>query len=303
MLRQLFLPPSPSKIGEKGKGKFWKIVIAIFLTIVRNRNRKIMQDRSIVIRGNRRRNPLESRVIFARGHKVLDGCTKKASSMIKKVEILEKWKRGWTVPSPVLLLLLLHHPSPFFFSSGGKDSEDSATLWVTLASRIVYRVMSLHTGASAPLSFSLSPDPSPSVPFHSILPRSRHCSAVPFIRNKVSSDPAQCTPVFLGSLYLFLSSSSALSLLQPSLSTPFAKSLCYRRSSSRVQDRFERRRSFLVHQTTGLEKNVSVAWQHACQTKHSSRGYVLVYYFAIDEPFFFFFRFLDRFWIVIVVYR
>lgn len=175
-----------------------------------------MQDRSIVIRGNRRRNPLESRVIFARGHKVLDGCTKKASSMIKKVEILEKWKRGWTVPSPVLLLLL-HHPSPFFFSSGGKDSEDSATLWVTLASRIVYRVMSLHTGASAPLSFSLSPDPSPSVPFHSILPRSRHCSAVPFIRNKVSSDPAQCTPVFLGSLYLFLSSSSAFSLSPPTL--------------------------------------------------------------------------------------
>ena len=197
--------------------------------------------------------------------------------MIKKVEILEKWKRGWTVPSPVLLLLLLlHHPSPFFFSSGGKDSEDSATLWVTLASRIVYRVMSLHTGASAPLSFSLSPDPSPSVPFHSILPRSRHCSAVPFIRNKVSSDPAQYTPVFLGSLYLFLSS-SALSLSlssNPPLSTPFAKSLCYRRSSSRVQDRFERRRSFLVHQTTRLEKNVAVGLQHAWQTKHSSRGYV-----------------------------
>lgn len=65
--------------------------------------------------------------------------------------------------------------------------------------------MSLHTGASAPLFFSLSPDPSPLVPFHSILPRSRHCSVVPFIRNKVSSGPAQCTPVFLGSLYLFLS--------------------------------------------------------------------------------------------------
>lgn len=87
--------------------------------------------------------------------------------------------------------------------SSGKDSEDPATLCVTLASRIVYRVMSLHTGASEPPPFSLSLDPSPSVPFHSILPRSRHCSVVPFIRNKVSSGPAQCTPVFLGSLYLF----------------------------------------------------------------------------------------------------
>lgn len=48
---------------------------------------------------------------------------------------------------------------------------------------------------------------SPSVPFHSILPRSRHCSVFPFIRNKVSSGRAQCTPVFLGFLYLFLSSS------------------------------------------------------------------------------------------------
>jgi len=48
---------------------------------------------------------------------------------------------------------------------------------------------------------------SPSVPFHSILPRSRHCSVFPFIWNKVSSGQAQCTPVFLGSFYLFLSSS------------------------------------------------------------------------------------------------
>lgn len=59
---------------------------------------------------------------------------------------------------------------------------------------------------------------SPSVPFHSILPRSRHCSVSPFIRNKVSSGRAQCTPVFLGFLYLFLSSS-------PFAHASFAKSL------------------------------------------------------------------------------
>lgn len=59
---------------------------------------------------------------------------------------------------------------------------------------------------------------SPSVPFHSILPRSRHCSVFPFIRNKVSSGRAQCTPVFLGFLYLLLSSS-------PLAHASFAKSL------------------------------------------------------------------------------
>lgn len=59
---------------------------------------------------------------------------------------------------------------------------------------------------------------SPLVPFHSILPRSRHCSVFPFIRNKVSSGRAQCTPVFLGFLYLFLSSS-------PFAHASFAKSL------------------------------------------------------------------------------
>lgn len=80
---------------------------------------------------------------------------------------------------------------------------------------------------------------SPSVPFHSILPRSRHCSVFPFIRNKVSSGRAQCTPVFLGSLYLFLSSS-------PAAHASFAKSLqpivaTFRfdaRSSLRVTNRF-----------------------------------------------------------------
>lgn len=77
--------------------------------------------------------------------------------------------------------------------------------------------MSLHTGASAPLPSSFL-SVSPSVPFHSILPRSRHCSVFPFIQNKVSSGWAQCTPVFLDSLYLFLSSS-------PAAHVSFAKSL------------------------------------------------------------------------------
>lgn len=133
---------------------------------------------------------------------------------------------------------VLYHPP---LANRGKDSEDSATLWVTLASRIVYRVMSLHTGASAPLSFLLSLDPSPSVPFHSILPRSRHCSAVPFIRNKVSSGPAQCTPVFLGSLYLFLSSARRHPLPCP----PLSRNLCAivvpptaRKIALNVADRF-----------------------------------------------------------------
>lgn len=220
--------------------------------------------------------------------------------MIKKVEILEKWKRGWTVPSPVLLLLLLllHHPSPFFFSSGGKDSKDSATLWVTLASRIVYRVMSLHTGASAPLSFSLSPDPSPSVPFHSILPRSRHCSAVPFIRNKVSSDPAQCTPVFLGSLYLFLSS-SALSLSPPTLPCPpLSRNLCAIvappaacKIALNVADRF----SFIKRQD--LKRMLLLVCNMLGKPNIRPAVTFPVYYFAIDEPFFFF-RFLDRFRII-----
>jgi len=48
-----------------------------------------------------------------------------------------------------------------------RSSDDLAALWVTLALRIVYRVMSLHTGASAPLpssflSVSLGP-----ISFHS----------------------------------------------------------------------------------------------------------------------------------------
>lgn len=81
---------------------------------------------------------------------------------------------------------------------------------------------------------------SPLVLFHSILPRSRHCSVFPFIRNKVSSGRAQCTPVFLGSLYLFLSSShSAHALFAKSLQPIVGTSrIADARSSAGVNNRF-----------------------------------------------------------------
>lgn len=50
-------------------------------------------------------------------------------------------------------------------------------------------------------------------------------------------------------------------------STPFAKSLCYRRYSRRAQDRFERRRSFLVRRWT-LKRNQNFSGSVVYRVRH-----------------------------------